>query len=499
MNIKETIKNVISNPSTFLLHNLGTKQTIAKNTFWLALAEGITRFLKFFLIIYVARVLGATEYGKFTFALAFVSLFVVFSDFGISAITTREIAREKEKEKEFSTILFLKLVLSIGTLLLIYIGSFFITSSVAIQKIIWILGIYIIINSITGIIYAFLRARQKMEYEALTKVLQAITVTSVGFFVLFNFPSVQNLSFSYLFASLISLIFILFYFHYKIYHLKLKFNKIIWKKVLTTSWPLAFVTISGTIYTNIDSVMMGYYNQIIETGWYNAAYKIIGMTLIPITLISISFFPVLSKFFQESKEKLQNVWNHYIQLMMILAVPLVTGGMVLAPKIIDFVYDPSFFPSVIVFQILIIMTGIIFLSSPFIQVLVASNQQKKLFLATSSGAIINIILNLILIPKYSFFGAAVATVITFSLIFFLLFKFTSKFTAIKPFNLNFFLTFFGALISSIIMYFTIVLLQIYNFNVIFYFFIGVIIYSICFFIYKKLSNQYLSLVDSLDS
>ena len=100
MKIKETIKNIISNPRAFFLKNLSTKQTIAKNTFWLAVAEGITRFLKLFLIIYVARILGATEYGKFTFALAFVSLFAIFSDLGLSQITTREFAgimREKKK------------------------------------------------------------------------------------------------------------------------------------------------------------------------------------------------------------------------------------------------------------------------------------------------------------------------------------------------------------------------------------------------------------------
>jgi len=119
MDIRNSIKNIISNPAGFLLKNLGEKQTVAKNTFWLGVAEGVTRFLKLFLIIYVARILGATEYGKFTFALAFVSLFAIFSDFGISTIATREIAREKEKEKEFPSFLSLKLVLSIGTLLLI--------------------------------------------------------------------------------------------------------------------------------------------------------------------------------------------------------------------------------------------------------------------------------------------------------------------------------------------------------------------------------------------
>ncbi|MBU4078308.1 oligosaccharide flippase family protein, partial [Patescibacteria group bacterium] len=127
MNVKNIIKNIASNPSAFLFRNLGTKQTIAKNTFWLAVAEGVTRFLKLFLIIYVARILGATEYGKFTFALAFVSLFAIFSDFGLSPIVTREFAREKEKEKFFPALLSLKLLLGIGTLFLISIGSFFIT------------------------------------------------------------------------------------------------------------------------------------------------------------------------------------------------------------------------------------------------------------------------------------------------------------------------------------------------------------------------------------
>jgi len=182
MNIKDTIKNVISNPAGFLLHNLGTKQTIVKNTLWLAIAEGITRFLKLFLIIYVARILGATEYGKFTFALAFVSLFAIFSDLGISTITTREIARDQEKEKEFPSLLSLKLVLSIGTLLLICIGSFFITVDPVIRGIIWILGIYIIVSSFASIIYAFFHARQKMEYEAWAKILQWSTRLGLRFY-----------------------------------------------------------------------------------------------------------------------------------------------------------------------------------------------------------------------------------------------------------------------------------------------------------------------------
>ncbi|PIX88077.1 MAG: hypothetical protein COZ30_01950, partial [Candidatus Nealsonbacteria bacterium CG_4_10_14_3_um_filter_36_16] len=177
MDFRNVIRNIYLNPRNFFLENLGVRQTIFKNTFWLAVAEGVSRFLKLILIIYVARILGATDYGKFNFALAFVALFGIFADLGVSQILTREFARENKKEKEFSTLLSLKLFLGLGTFLLILISSFFITPDPVIQKIIWILAIYTIISGFSGIIFAFFQARQKMEYQAMTKILEAILVT----------------------------------------------------------------------------------------------------------------------------------------------------------------------------------------------------------------------------------------------------------------------------------------------------------------------------------
>ncbi len=491
MDIKNTIRNIISDPGAFFLKNLGTKQTLAKNTFWLAVAEGVTRFLKLFLIIYVARILGATEYGKFTFALAFVSLFAIFSDFGISSIATREIAREKEREKDFPALLSLKLVLSIGTLILICLGSFFITLDPIIRGMIWILGIYIIVSGFSGIIYAFFQARQKMEYQAWAKILQAIAVTGAGFFVLFNFPSVKNLSLSYLFASLVALIFILLLFHFKVCQLKISFNSIIWRNVLLMSWPLALGGAMGSICASTDSIMMGYWGQITQTGWYNAAQRIVAVAFIPTSLIASSFFPALSKFFGQSKEKFQKSWNYFMEVMILLAVPLVIGGIVLAPKIINFVYDPSYLYAVLAFQILIVTGGVAILSGPFSQALVVSNQQKKTFWIVLFGAVLNVILNLILIPKYSLYGAALTSLTASILMLFLLFKFTSKFTHIQPINLRLIFFFLIAFISSIIMYLVISFPDVYNLYIIYIILIGILVYLPTFFILKKVLKYFI--------
>lgn len=478
-----------SDAKSILFNNITVKQTIFKNTFWLAITTGISRLLTLVLLIYVARILGATDFGVFTFALAFVYLLSIFSDLGLSQITTREFSREKEREKEFSAILSLKILLVLGTIILTFIASFFITPNPIIRGIIWILVIYNSVNCFFEIIYAFLRARQKMEYEAFAKILQAILITTFGFFVILNFPSVENLSYSYLFASLVLLTPILLFFHFKIYRLSLSWNKVIWQRFLSMSWPLALVMIFSAIHNYIDSTMMGYFGQITQTGWYNAASKIVRVTLIPAALISQSFYPALSIAFKESEEKLQKIWNYHTETLILLAVPLMIGGIVLAPRIIDFIYDPSFTPSILAFQILIIMAGIIFLYYPFSQVLIASNQQKKVFWAVFYGVIVNVILNLILIPKFSLYGAAVATVITNLLIFFLLFKFTLKFTSISPFNLRFLLTLIGVGFSGTVMYFVISQPAIYSLNIVLLILVGAGIYLVCLFGYRKLANQ----------
>lgn len=474
---------------SLFLENKDIKQTIFKNTFWLAMANGISKLFKFILFIYIAKILGVTGFGQFTFILAFVGLFAIFSDLGLSQIVTREFAKEKKKEEDFSAIFLLKIILSSLVFFLVLIVSLFINIDQQTQRIIWILSGCILVGNFSEIVYAFFRARQKMEYEFLAKTVDSVTVLSAGFFILFYFPSIENLSYGYLFASVFSLIFSLFILNFKIQKLSLNLNFSVWRKFLLMSWPLALVAIFSTFYSQIDSVMMGFLGQITQTGWYNAASRIAWATLIPSVILAQSFYPVLSVAFTESKEKLQKIWNSQTEIMLLLAIPLMVGGVVLAPKIIGFFYDYSFSPSILAFQILIIMSGIMFIYNTFYWLLIVTNQQTKIFWTIISGAIINIILNIVLIPTFSLYGAAVATVITHLLIMFLLILFTLKFTSVAPFNLGLLSFFSVVLLSSFMMYIVISRPEIYNLNIILTLILGILTYFSTFVVFKKLINK----------
>lgn len=443
-----TIKNLKS----YLFDNLSTKQTIFKNTLWLFLAKG-TGILMMILVIFSARILGATEFGKFSFALSFVSLFVIFYSFGLPGIIIREFAREKDKKEDFFSILSLQFLFTLVALVLMILGSLFITSDTYIREMIFILSAWSVINGFVMIFFAFFQAEQKMEYQALFMALQYILVFGFGLFALFVAPSGRNLSYVYFFSALIPLISMVFFFHYNLFSLKIKWNFSVWKKFLIMSWPLALAMVFSTIYQYIDSVMLGFAHMMTETGWYNAAGRVVMVSLVPMGLISNSFYPALSQVSKTAKEKFQRILDLYVEIMIILAVSIVSGGLFFASKIINFAYGASFNPSILAFQILILTAGLTFLYVPFYDAMVALDQQKKMFWITLGGAFVNIVLNLFLIPKYSLYGSAVATLATGILLLFVVVVFMKKFTFIKFPIARSFLAFFASIVPILLMYY----------------------------------------------
>ena len=466
-----------------LFSNTTAKQTIFKNTLWMSASAGVNKLLALALLIYAARILGAEGYGQFTFALAFVSLLMIFSHLGLPPIITREFAREKENRDEFYSLVSLKILLAAGTFILITAASLLLVEAAEIRALILILGSFLLMNSLIGTAYAFFHAQQKMEYEAWIEILQMGLMVSLGVFVLFQFPSPQNLSYAYFISAAISLIATFVFFNLKIFRLKLRLDTAVWKKYLKMSWPLAFIGLFGVVYAYTDSVMLGYLNMFEETGWYNAAQKIALAGLIPMGLIGAAFYPALSKFSKESKEKLQKVWNYELEIMIGLSVPLVVGGMVLAPNIIASFYPSGFTPSVLAFQILIVTAGLIFLYRPFYDVMIVLNHERKIFWITLAGAVVNVILNLILIPTYSLYGAAFATVVTYLLVLLIIVFFIKKFTFIQLPVLRIVLTFFVSALSASFMYF--VLQYIWAHNIFFVVLAGAAVYFFTFFIIRK--------------
>ncbi len=462
-----------------LFKNTGVHQTIAKNTFWLFLTQIISSLLQFALLIFAIRILGALEYGKFTFAFSFVSIIVIFADLGIMDASIKELAQSDDKEKEFSEFLTLNVILTAFALIIMLSGSFLVTSNHIIQKTIWVLSLFILITSFFRIFYSFLRSIEKMEYEAAVKVTQSIVIFFISVSALLYFKSALGLAYGYLFANLVMLVAFLLFFHFYFQPLKLGMAKHAFK-LLKTSWPL-LVSFTGTwLYISTIPVVLGSLNLIKESGWYGAANQLALAALLPTTLIVGSFYPAMSKFFISSKANFNKILNSLMIVMIFLAVPMLFGGVTLAPKIITAFYGAEFLPSIVILQALIFVTAINLINYPFSLALVVSNQQTKNFLIIFIGEIINIAVSIILIYHYGLLGAVVSIVISSLLALFLTIAVSEYSQHIIPslFTMDLLKALMVSCFAGFLMYLVIRYPFIYNLNIFISVLIGCIMYSL---------------------
>jgi O-antigen/teichoic acid export membrane protein len=174
--------------------------------------------------------------------------------------------------------------------------------------------------------------------------------------------------------------------------------------------PFAFTFVLTILYFRIDQPLVYALRSPTEAGWYGAAYKPFeALLFIPMTFLSV-VFPVLSIYHRERRDELLEAVNRFYKALLLIGWPMGVGMFVLAhPLITALVPYPR---SEDAFRILAIALPIAFVNNAFIGALNASDRQVSFTWAAGWSVLVNVGLNLILIPTVGFVGAAWATVVT---------------------------------------------------------------------------------------
>ncbi|MBI4993493.1 flippase [Candidatus Wolfebacteria bacterium] len=404
---------MIARLKELLFQNRGMKQTIAKNVFWLSFSQIGSRLIRAAIIIYAARVLGAAEYGVFSYALGLSAFFTVFADIGISQILTREITQKPEEEHQyFSTAFWLKIaVLFFTTILIIFVAPHF-SKIEAAKNLIPIIALITIFDGLREFSLALFRAKEKMELEALVTILTNISITIFGFIILNFSASAKSLTYSYAFSIFIG--FAIGFFIAKNQFIKIfsHFQKKLIKKIFVAAYPITLLTLLGSFMLNTDLIMLGWWRAPEEIGHYSAAQKIIQLLYTLPAILATSLFPIISRYAKNKEiDKTKLIMEKSLIIVFLIAIPVFIGGVILANPIIQFIYGLQYLPAVSSLQILLFTQFLIFPQILLGNFILAHNQQKKLNFPALLGSIANIIFNSLLIPAYGIVGSSIATII----------------------------------------------------------------------------------------
>ncbi|KKQ23806.1 MAG: hypothetical protein A3G45_00525 [Candidatus Staskawiczbacteria bacterium RIFCSPLOWO2_12_FULL_37_15] len=398
---------------TIFFENLGIKQTLLKNAFWLALAEFFSNGIYFLVFIWLARYLGPQTYGKWSFALSFVSFFAVFVDFGFTMLIIRELARDKTKSSEYiGNILTMKLILGLAVTALAALAIRLLSRDSMVINLVYFLSLYIVINNFAALFQAIFRANEKMEYEAVCRIAQSLCLLVLSAFFILNKSSVLFISSAFLIASFIGASFSLFFLKAYLLRPSFKADFKIWKEIAKKAWPFLFSGIFYMIYFVMGSVMLGIFSNMEEVGYYNAAYNLFLAVFIVPSVVTMSFFPKISYFYEKNKTELQKIFFNYRLVMVAIGFLLSIGLFLSANFLVIKIYSLDYSASVALLKVLSFIILVKSLSYVYNWFLSGSNEQKKVLVASGLASILNIILNYFLIIRYNAMGAIIATAIT---------------------------------------------------------------------------------------
>ena len=388
-------------------------KTIGKNSAALFIAQILSYVLAFFYTLYMARYLGADGYGSISLAISLTGIFGILVDMGLNTLLIREVARDKSKTNSFiSNTALMKIFLSLFTLGAIYVFVNLSDYSEQVKALIYIVYISVVIGSYSNIFGAVMQAEEKMEYVSVSTIISGLVIffgTLIGIYFSLD---VIYFAVLYVISNGLNFIYISLIYLWKFSFPKIEIDFGFWKPVLKEAWPFGFTSLSGQLYTYVDTVMISLMQGTLVVGWYSAAYRLILTLLFVPTAVNIAIFPVMSRLYTSSKESLILLNERYFKYMLILGIPLGFGTTFLADKIILLIFGAEYAPSIIALQILIWTTVFTFIGASFVQLLQSINKQLILTKISFICLVFNVIFNLILIPKYSYIGASVVTLIT---------------------------------------------------------------------------------------
>ena len=410
--IKELINNVFNLFKTLRSENESLKIRLIKNAGWLFSAEIISKILAYGVIVILSRTLGPIGLGQYSFIFYYVGLLGIFSDLGVSYYFMREIARDKSKLSLLPDVLGFKIVLALINFLIIVIITMFLPKPLWIKELIILVGVETCIAWVVSIFINIMYANGVTKYNAIANTVERFWAFFVGGLVLYISKSLSPFILALLLGYSIREYLRIKWGCKFIDKIKIRFKPKMWISLLKNSYPFWLIGLFTLIYYRTDMVMLNLMCGDYETGIYRAAFTLIEVSLFVPCIVVATTMPSMAKLWKEDKNTLNILFKKCFQILLGLGIFGLIGYYVFAYFGIHLVFGNKFISSVNILKILGFALPFMFLNSLFGSFMNATGRELTFTKITGFTALLNVILNYILILKYGAIGAAIATVVS---------------------------------------------------------------------------------------
>ena len=356
---------------------------------------------------YLARVLGPGNYGILGFAVSVVSYFGILASLGTDMWGARTIARQdREIRTVTADIVSLRLALSLVSLILLVglIGVW--RESSTVNAVILIQAASLFIAALT-LDFAF-QGLERLDVAARRQMISAVTAL-VGILVVMHYGgSVIMAAIVFQAAALVAALYAVVIFRRTVAALPLRINVTAWKNILRVSMPLAVTGVINAIYFSIDVVIIGLVLSKEDVGLYVAAGRVLTLGLTVAGVFTTAFMPVLSRLVA-ARDSRREASLHLARSVFFAGGLIASCGFLLAPEIIHLLFGEGFVGAERALRFLMINLAAAHVLVVYHLQLMTWNHERAQMVIMIAGASLNLILNLIFIPKFGIEAAAATT------------------------------------------------------------------------------------------
>jgi len=426
-------------------------QTILKQTGLHIGGRFVSVLLGVAVLATTTRLLGPALFGVYGTALAYLQLFGILMDFGLTVTTLDALGKSTviEQKNIIGSLVVLRSLLSTITTAIAFIILQWFPYAPSIKHAIYLASLLFIFYSFQQLFTSVFQFKQSTMPIVVAEFFGR-SATLLGLWVAAFFSGgVMSVILAGVIGNLV-VILLLWRSAYQVLPWSLSLNTSLWKDILVRSWPIGISIAFNLVYFKADTIILSLLRSSETVGLYSAPYKILE--------VLIAFPPlflgmVLPRWSAAVAQKNWKEFQHWLEwtlsLTAMIALPLVAGTLVTAHELMGFVAGSAYLESGAVLQVLIIATGSIFFANVFGYAIVALGLQKKMIPFYSSAAVSSLLLYYWAILRFGVLGAAWTTVLIE--IFILFAGFFIVFASIKKKIMVPYLTKY--VISSIIMYF----------------------------------------------
>lgn len=391
-----------------------TLQRVINNTGWMFFDKVFRMGVGFLVTVWVTRYLGPEQFGQLSYAMAFVSLFAAIANLGLYGIVVRDIVRYPEAREEIiGTALFMKciggllcLLLAIVAILLVRRGD---------SQVHWLVGIIAagMIFQAFDVFDFWFQSQLQSKYTSFANIPGFVTMTIVRIILILSGAPLVAFAWAVLFDFLLAGAGLLSAYHLVTRRLGcLRVNGKWARRLLSDSWPVIFAGLMLMVYSRIDQVMIGQMLDEKSVGLYAAAAKLAELWYFFPTLILNSMLGMIVAAKEEGEKIYYRRLQQVFDLMAIVSYLFILPLAFFSGKIMAFMYGDAYAPAAPVLTVYVVSGVFVILGHTREYWVTVENITRFSMYSTAVGAVINVTLNLILIPVYGNVGAAYATLVS---------------------------------------------------------------------------------------